>query len=181
MKLFTAILSLALLSAIVGCGDEGIGFNIGKEVPIDVPVDLPVGDPRLIGLGLDPPPVSFTETYDLSEVASDSDLENLDEVLVNGVAYEISGVSTAEQVGLDEFSLVFSSPSGTLGSISLTTPTLQDVAKTDANFDYTALTNALANKETITSEIVVDFATVPAEDILFDFTFYFDVIVKIRE
>lgn len=190
MKLFTAILSLVLLSAIVGCGDEGIGFNIGKEVSAPIPVDLPFSSvpyvPDQVGdywdqINFNPDGYTETTEYNLSEFVSEDDLDALDAVLINRISYEIAGLDANEEVDLDELTISYSiKETGLdLGSISLAR--LENVAKTTSNINSAALSEALFSNQTVIAQSYIDFAALPSGDIEFEFKFYFDVVAKIRQ
>lgn len=177
MRILTTVVCLCFLATMFGCGEAGVGFNIGKEVPVDIPVDLPIGDPLLGSLGGDPAPISQSDNYNISEVTGDS----FDEILVQGVYYSLSDVGSSEQVDLDAITIQLSGSNGSIGSIDITTPTLQDISKTTANFDHAALTTAIQSGNDVISEVTFDFGEYPSEDLNFTFTFYFDVVAKIRE
>lgn len=183
MKLFTAILSLALLSVIVGCGDEGIGFNIGKEVPATIPVDLPFSNPGNLPVGFNPDAYTEETEFNLTDIASEDDLDNLDGIVINAISYDLTGITSGEDVQVDNFSLSFRTEGGILlATIPIATNApLANISKSEADFNQAGLQSALENNETIISEFTIDFQTVPNNDIDFDFTFYFDVVVKIRE
>lgn len=184
MRNLIAITVLAFFA--FSCGEEGIGFNIGKEFPLDIPVDLPNGTPKFVEqVPGDPGPVTFSDTYSLENVDEFSeDLDQLEDIILKNLAFEISGVDASEQFELDSINITLKSEFGvTIAEIKVETPVLNNVAKTNIGdpAGLEALAQALDRKEDIESEVSFDFGEVPNEDINFDFTLYFDVVAKIRD
>lgn len=189
MMKFTATLFLALSLIFMSCGEEGIGFNVSKEFPVDVPIDLPIPGNPLGGLiDVDPEATSFD--YDLSEVGGFDDalgeLNDGGDVVVNNLAYEITGVDADEELDLDELSISINLPSGAI-TIPLAQGTLSNLSKTDIPLTETqkaSIVDELLNNERIDADVVFDLAELPADPndrvILFDFVIYFDVTLKAR-
>lgn len=179
MRNLFSIAALALLA--FSCGEAGVGFNIGKEFPLVIPVELDAGATG--GLPGDPPSITNTDTYSL-EGAGFDDLENLEEVEVVGLAFEITGVSAAESFDLDGITIELETNFGNqIALINITTPQLSNVAKTEISdaSGLNALQQALDNEQDIISNVTFDFGEIPDEDIAIEFVLYFDVVVKIRD
>lgn len=191
MKKFIFSLVVPAMLLLTNCGEEGLGFNVAKEVSAGIPVELPFSSIPYIPGNLDPfwqnlnfNPDGYTESteYDLSEMVSSDDLDFLDEVIVNAISYEIAGLSAEEEVDLDEIRITYTNLTNnqSLGSITLLNR-LENTPKTVAALNYAGISQALAQKATIRAEFYIDFATLPSNDIDFDFVFYFDVLAKIRQ
>ena len=190
-KLIFSLLVPGML-LLVNCGEEGLGFNIGKEISASIPVELPFSSIPYIPAELAPfwqnlnfNPDGYTESteYDLSEMVSSDDLDFLDEVIINSISYEITGLSAEEEVNLDEIRITYTNLSSnqSLGTITLLNR-LQNTPKTAAALNYDLISQALEQKSTIRAEFFIDFAELPSgSDINFDFNFYFDVTAKIRQ
>lgn len=183
MRNLFSIAVLALLA--ISCGDAGVGFNIGKEFPVEIPVDIPAAELGDVNIpGINPPPVTREEEYSL-EGAGYDDLNNLEEVLVKGLAYEISGVESNEQVNLDQLTITLENQFGTtIAEIDITSSQLSNVSKTSIGnaAGLNALKQALDNQEDIVVITTFDFAEIPSSgNIDFDFTLYFDVVAKVRD
>lgn len=179
-RLFTvAIVAFSMYS----CGEAGLGFNIGKEFPLGIPFDIPSGS-LPISIPGNPDGKTETESYSLSKVdAFSDDLDNVEDVVIEGLAYEISGVDNGENYALDEITIELKEGGTIIGSITLPGSQLQNVPKTDVTSDFSLdeLAQILRNKGTITSDVTFDFGEVPNDDISFNFSFYFDVVVKVRD
>lgn len=179
------LLAIAVLAVCVfSCGEAGLGFNIGKEFPLTIPVDLgyfpsiPVADP---------PEFTVNDSYDLDKVdAFSDDLDNLEEVIVNKISYELSGVETNEQLTIQAMTIELFSSGNSLGTIDitdqLTGTTLSNISKTEvSDINVQALSSVLEEGGSIGTEVTFDFGEYPPNDFDFDFTFHFDVVVKIRD
>lgn len=184
MRIFTTVLSLCILAVFSHCGDEGVGFNIGKEFPLDIPIEAPISDFNIPNGGapsdFNPPALpAFSESYDLNDV-DDFQNDAIESVAFESLSYEISGVGTTEEVELDELSI--ETNIGTL--LSLTNQTLTNSSKQSLNLTQSQkdqLADILDAGGTITTDLVFDFAEVPDEDLSFTYTLYFDTVVKIRD
>lgn len=187
--IFSLVVPGMLLFA--NCGEEGLGFNVAKEVSAGIPVELPFSSIPYIPANLAPfwqnlnfDPDGYTESteYDLSEMVSSDDLDFLDEVIINSISYEITGLSAEEEVDLDEIRITYTNLTNNqnLGTITLLNR-LQNTPKTIASLNYDAISQALAQKSTIRAEFFIDFAELPSSDVSCDFIFYFDVTAKIRQ
>lgn len=185
MKILTSVLSLCLLVLLSNCGEAPVGFNIGKVVPLDFPVELEgINDVKLPIQGLaNPPAYTLEESFELTDVTSDVDA--VSEIVINSLEYKIEGVDSNENFNMDEFTILVKRP-GLNGDIiaELTLfengdPIANVARQSITNFDGNALATALSLEEEITTTTTVDFAEIPSP-IKFDFTFYFDVIAKVR-
>lgn len=173
---FIALIAILAFS----CGDAGIGFNIRKEFPVEFPVEIPSSE---LGIpGINPPAVTREEVYSLSEAGFD-DLEYLEEVVVNSLAYEITGVDAKDQIDLDAMKIELISKNTTIAVIDITSNQLQNVTKTTIGTasGLAALQSALDNQEDITARTTFDFAEIPANQIDFNFVLFFDVTIKVRD
>jgi len=190
MKKYIFLLIIPSMLLLANCGDEGLGFNVAKEVSAPIPVELPFSSIPYVPsnlaqfwVDLDFNPDGYTESteYDLSTMVSSDDLDFLDEVIINSISYEITGISAAQEINLDALRITYTNLSNnqSLGSITLGSR-LRNNAKTVAALNYDGISQALAQKATIKAEFFIDFATIPTTDINFDFVFYFDVTAKIR-
>jgi hypothetical protein len=174
LTLFTIVSMIAF-----SCGDEGVGFNAQKEISVDAPLSIPGPPAGIPVIGYDPPAVSSNETFDLSEVSED--LDDLGEVVINSISYEIIDVTTP--VGLDELSLdiilngtpvPFINESGTLSNTSKTTVNLTASQRQQ-------LADQLLSQNSLSFQVTSDLSEVPDQNgINFSFRTYFDVTVKIR-
>ena len=107
MRILSTVFILGALLVLASCGDAPVGFNIAKEVPLDIPVELEgINDPKLPQTGLINPPAYAPDpqTFNLSDVTSDTG-DNI-EVVINGLAYEITGVDNTEDFQMDEFTII---------------------------------------------------------------------------
>ena len=179
---------------LLACGDAGIGFNVSKEFPITVEnITIPIPDtPDAIADLLDdvdPPSQSFN--YDLNEVgAFDDALDDFsnftsDDIIVNLMAYEIQNIIAAEEVNLDVLSITVNI-AGTPLTLFEQTDVLTNQSKTAISLteaQRSSIVDELLNAERIDATVLFDLADVPTngEDIIFDFTLFFDVTLKARD
>ncbi|REE05736.1 hypothetical protein [Marinoscillum furvescens] len=183
MRNLIAITVLAFFA--FSCGEEGIGFNVGKEFPVTIPIDA--GDFPSTPFGGNPPAFTQSETYDLNDVNEFSDdLENLEEVLVNKVSYSISGVDSNEEIEVEELSIELSANGTDIGTLQITNRlpnnVLTDLPKGEiSSLNKSELARVLKDGGTVNAEVTFDFAELPEGNFEFDFEFYFDVVVKIRD
>lgn len=183
LKLFALLIGASLLA--VSCEEQDFGFNIGKEVKLEIPVDYTTTDVGL-ALGLNPP--AREQELSLSEVDafSDalSDIQQLGEVVLEGMSYEITDVSANEETPLDELTISVEAGGQDIELIRLT-GTLQDVSKTEiplTDDQLQAIIDELENTSNdITTRVNIDFASVPSEDIEMNLNVFFDITLKIRE
>lgn len=185
MKLSTIVVALCILTVTYSCGDAPIGFNIGKVVPLDFPVELEgINDSKLPIQGLaNPPAYTLVETFELTDVTSE--VNAVEEILINSLEYKIEGVDASEDFQMDEFTILVRR-AGINGAViaELTLfengdPIANVSRQSITNFDGVELAAALRAEEEITTSAIVDFAEIPSP-IEFEFTFYFDVVVKVR-
>ncbi|MGB3466849.1 MAG: hypothetical protein WBA74_16330 [Cyclobacteriaceae bacterium] len=183
LKLLVLLIGTSLLAA--SCEDQEFGFNVGKEVKLEIPVNYETTE-VLGAVGFNPP--ATQQTLRLSEVDafSDalSDVQQLGEVVLEGMAYEITDVSPGEETPLDELTISVEAGNETIELISLT-GTLQDIEKTEiplTSDQLQKLINELeSNGNDITTIVNIDFASTPSEDIEMNLNVFFDITLKIRE
>ncbi len=185
MRILTTVLSLCVLTVLVNCGTEEVGFNIGQVVPVEFPVELTgINDTKLPIQGLvNPPAYTISETFELSDVTSDGSL--VSEVVVNGLAYKIEGVDSGEDFQMDQLRLVVTDGSTVILDLTVfqSGQPIANVSKLELNssqFNSAALTAALEAERTVSVTTTVDFAEIPSP-IKFDYTFFFDVVAKVRQ
>ena len=185
-------IALNLCAAVVmlSCGDAGIGFNVSSEFPVTVPVivEIPTIQSDIDALlNVNPPSREFT--YNLNEVGAFNDalgeLNRQDNIIVNEVAYEIENISASEEAPLDVMSITLTVAGAPL-EVFRQTGTLTNQSKTlieltDAQ--RSSIVNELFNAERIDAEVVFDLSAIPdsGEDLIFDFTLYFDITLKARD
>lgn len=186
-KLFSYLSIAAIMFA---CGEAGVTFNLSTDfktppATFDVPIPTtPDGLPDIAQLDADPP--SNTISYSLGSVdAFSGDLDNLGEVVINSIYYEIEGISGAESdIDLDEFSIdmilgtnqftLLSIIGGKLSNVSKTEIPLTDQEKAD-------ISNYLFDGGELGADIVFDLASIPTglSTLDMDFIMYFDVTIKV--
>lgn len=183
-------LSLCCAILMLSCGDAGIGFNVSTEFPVTVPVTIEIPTvPSEIADLLDINPPSEEFNYNLNEVGAFddalSDLGGQDNIIVNELSYEIENISSAEEVPLDELTITINIGGAPL-EIFRQTNTLSNqskspIALTDAQ--RSSIVNELFNSDRIDAQVVFDLSDIPdsGEDLVFDFTLYFDVTLKARD
>ncbi|MFT6882328.1 MAG: hypothetical protein ACI83W_001396 [Marinoscillum sp.] len=181
MKNLTLIAALAILA--FSCGEAGIQTNVGKEVSVETPFTIP-GPPVNIPLpNYNPPAISSNEEFDLEDVTSS--IDDLGEVLINSISYEITGIDPSEEVAIDELSAVIAlsgasdleifNISGTLKN----TTSKQILTLTPAQKE--SLQDQLFNQKKIDFSVLVDLNEVPDQaGVSMTFIFYFDATVKIE-
>jgi hypothetical protein len=183
MKITTTALLLLSLVVFTRCGTEGVGVNVGKVVPVKFPVALEgINDPRLPILGLtNPPAYELNESFQLSDITSQGG-DAIESIVVNALQYKIEGVDSNENFQMENFSVTITRAGGAqIAQFDLFTGgTITNQPKTSiTNYDSNALVEAMKAEEEINIKTVIDFAEIPSP-IDFDFTFYFDVFVKVR-
>lgn len=186
MRILTTVLSLCVLTVLVNCGTEEVGFNIGQVVPVEFPVELTgINDPKLPVQGLfNPPAYTITESFELADVTSESS-SVISEIVINGLAYKIEGVDAGEDFQMDELRLLVTDGSIVILDLLVfqSGQPIANVSKLELNssqFNSAALTAALEAERTVTVTTTVDFAEIPSP-IKFDYTFFFDVVAKVRQ
>lgn len=190
--LFFNRMALTVCCAILmlSCGDAGIGFNVSTEVPVTVPVTIEVPTvPSEIADLLDINPPSEQFDYNLNEVGAFDDalgdLGGQDNIIVNELSYQIENISSSEEVPLDELTISITVGGAPL-EIFRQTNTLANQSKTTIALtedQRTSIVNELFNSDRIDAVVVFDLSDIPdsGEDIVFDFTLYFDVTLKARD
>lgn len=172
-----------LLPLLFACGDEGLGFNITKNVPVEFVIEIPANDPAVQEI-----PPSFTETFRLADVGAFEDvLSNLAEtgggVTINAITYSITEVSEEEEVTVDEIRLSVSSSSAEQLNVLGISGTLRNTAATDAGVvdsDVQMITEILTNYKEVDNTLIFYFSELPATDLHFVFTLYYDVTLRVR-
>ncbi len=181
MKIFTTALLLFSTLIFTRCGEEGVGVNIGKEFPIEVPVELPdFPTPS----GVNPPAFTLGDTYSISKVEAFQN-EAVAEVVFNSIKYAIIGVDPDEQIGVEDMTLTI-----TVGQSQIILPisdrfengVLQNLDKSQPipGIDGEKIAQILKDGGSIGADATFDFTTTPTS-IEFQFVFYFDVVVKVRD
>jgi hypothetical protein len=185
MRILTTVLSLCVIAVLVNCGTEDVGFNIGQVVPVGFPVELTgINDSKLPVQGLiNPPAYSISEEFKLSDVTSDGSL--VEEVVINGLAYKIEGVDDGEKFDMDQLRIQVLDGSTVILDLTVFTAgqPIANVSKlelSETQFNSGALTAALEAERTVDVITTADFAEIP-DPIEFDFTFFFDVVAKVRQ
>lgn len=187
MRKLLAFLSIA--SIMFACGEAGVGVNLSTEFPVTAPFDvsIPTTPDGLADL-LDLNPPSESLEYSLGNVdAFSDDLENLGDVEINAIYYEISGLDATESsIDLDEFSITLNIGSVPLPLVNNTGGQLSNVSKTEINLtdaERADLINQLLEGRAIGADVVFDLASIPSglSNLDMDFTMFFDVTVKIQE
>lgn len=182
MKKYFFSLVTFLLPLLFACGDEGLGFNITKNVPVEFIIEIPANDPAV-----QETPPSFTETFRLADVGAFEDvLSNLAEtggVTINSITYSITEVSEEEEVTLDEIRLSVSSSSAEQLNVLGISGTLRNTPETDAGVvdsDVQMITEILTNYKEVDNTLIFYFSELPATDLNFVFTLYYDVTLRVR-
>ncbi|WP_258103701.1 hypothetical protein [Marinoscillum sp. MHG1-6] len=183
MRILTTVLSLCILLGLMSCGEEGVGFNIGKEIPVEFPVQLSgINDPKLPFVNVNPPAYTVSDTYNLSEVTGDA----AESVVLKKISYEVSNVDAGEAYQMDEVSVTIrdQTTASDIGTffIFLNEPLAnKSYTQIDSTaISYTALEQALLEEHTLEVSSTFDFQELGGS-VDFDFTFYFDVIAKVRD
>jgi hypothetical protein len=180
-KLFrtTAPLVLLLFGA---CGDAGIGFNITRNVPIVFKITVPGNDP---GVEINPP--AFTQTFRLADVTAFqdvlSDLAASDAIAVNSITYSIADVSHEEEVPIDNISLTLTSATEEQVSVLDITGSLRNIPETPAGVndtDRNGVKEILTHYQEVDNTLTFDFAEVPASDLNFTFTLFYNITLRVR-
>ncbi len=174
--------ALSLLPLTFACGDEGVGFNITKKVPVIFNVEIPANDPVVL---ISPP--DFIETYRLRDVgAFDDVLSNLDEtngLIVNEISYSITEVDPDEEITIDEIRLNVTSSGAEQRSVLGISGTLQNTPETKATVtssDINIIAEILLNYQEVDNILVFYLPEAPANDLNFVVTLYYDVTVRAR-
>lgn len=183
LKLFTLLLGVVLLAG--SCDEQEFGFNVSKEVLLEIPVDYEV-DEVIASLGLNPPATEERLVLGEVDAFSDalSDAQDLGEIVLNSIAYEITDVSAAEETPLDELTISVEAGSEIIELIALD-GSLRNVSKTNIQLTQAQL-NALVNELSATGNdlntiVNVDFQQSPSEDIQLNINMFFDITLKIRQ
>lgn len=185
-----AILAFCAL-LLFGCGDAGIGFNVSKEFPVEVPITIEIPTvPSEIADLLDVNPPSEAFNYNLNEVgAFDDALDGLggsaDNIIVNELSYEITEISAAEEAPLDELTISVNIGGAPL-EIFRQTDQLTNQSKTPITLteaQRSSIVNELFNSDRVDATVVFDLSDIPSsgEDLVFNFTLYFDVTLRARD
>ena len=179
-----------LMPLLFACGEEGLTFNLSTDfatppASFNVPIPtLPDGLPDIGALDADPPSESIS--YSLGSVdAFSGDLDQLGGVLINSLAYEISGIEGAEQnILLDEFSIEMVLGPNRFTLLSIMDGPLANVPKSDIQITESQkqeISDYLFSGQELGAEIVFDLQEIPTglTSLNMDFVMYFDVTVKI--
>ncbi len=172
--LFIAVAGLFLFS----CGEEGVGFNARKEVGVTSSMEIPGVAVALPG---DVPERRQDITFELEDVTTDLDF--LDEIILNSLSYEITGIDSDEELDIDELSINLQTSTGSIEIIRLTSLANTD-GKVQSNLsssDLLALQNQIFIQKEADGTIFLDLIGFPNEDLEFDIVTYFDVTAKIRD
>ena len=169
------------------CGEAGVGVNLSKELPVTIPFDVEVPTvPSALEdlLNVNPPSESLSYSLDGVDAFAD-DLDNIGEVTINSISYEISDIDAQEAgVELDEFSV----------TIQFGTVPVQVVSQVDQNLsnsgkqliDLTAaeleeLQTQLFGGSPISAEVIFDLKSIPPDvsNLSISYTMYFDVTIGV--
>lgn len=189
------LITIAVVAfSVFSCGEAGLGFNIGKEFPLNMPVDFNnfTGLPDVPGFNYNPQAFEVEDSYKLDKVdAFSDDLDNLDEVIINKISYALSGVDPSDEIEVEEMTLELFKNGISLGTITITDDLpgnatdgyqLSDISKNEiTTLDLDELSSILKEGGEVGTKARFDFGELPPNDFAFDFTFHFDVIVKIRD
>lgn len=172
------LLCIALLGAIFySCGEEGIGFNAQKVVGVDSQMEIPSVPLNV----LDAPEQRQEISFDLEDVTGELDF--LDEVELNGISYEISGIEADEELDIDELTVTLSTASGDIQFMRLTSlaNTNGKVNISLSSSELNSLEDQMFSRNELDGEVLLDLIEFPEEDLEFTITTYFDVTAKIRD
>ena len=184
-----------ILFAITSCGDAGVGFDVTADFPVTGPVNFVIPASPFTDQNVNP---DVTEiNYSLNEVDAFSDALNdlesqggisPDDIEIIELSYEINGISSDEQLPIEENSLDVNTASGTVNIPIISGGGLTDVSKTViplSTTDKSAIINELQRASNIDTDIIVDIGTIPTssveQPIVFDFKLYFNVLLKVRD
>lgn len=190
-KLFFILLTPSLMYS---CGEAGVGFDVGAELPIDVGtmfIDIPgTGLPT----NIDPESIEFD--YNLSDVDGFEDaVDELNsagaEIFLNGVSYEFSGVneqgeSYNENVPIESIRIEFTGI-GTPLEINFPGGVLDNISKTSVDISgvKSAIESALLNNRGVGASFIFDMGEITSpssnEQIDFDVRIYFDAAIRVRD
>ena len=185
MRRLLSYFSIATL--LFACGEAGVGVNLSKELPITVPFDIavPTAPADLINL-LDVNPPSESLNYSLDGVdAFADDLDNLGEVTINSISYEISDIDATEAgVELDEFSVTIMFGTVPVKVVSQVNQNLSNSGKqliSISDQDMLELQNQLFGGGNIGAEVIFDLKSIPSglDNLSINYTMYFDVTVGV--
>lgn len=185
MRKLLAFLSIATI--MFACGEAGVGFNLSTEFPVTAPFAVPIPTtPEGLTDLLDLNPPSESLEYSLGSVdAFSDDLDNLGEVEINAIYYEITGIDGNEgNIDLDEFRITLTIGGVGLPLVNNTGGQLANVAKTEISLtdsERSELINQLLGGGAIGADVLFDLASIPSglTNLGMDFTMFFDVTVKI--
>jgi len=183
LKLLSLLLGVVIITG--SCDDQEFGFNVSKDVGLDVPVSYTT---TVIDNSLNLNPPAVTEELRLTEVEAFSDalndLDNLGEIVVNSLSYEISGVDAAEVTPLDELTISVNASGQVIELISLTDE-LNNVTKTAISLTPAELaamqSELLEPGNDLTTIVNIDFQSSPSSDVDINITVFFDITLKVRE
>lgn len=180
-KLFSwaCCLQSLLLSS---CGQEGIGFNITRKVPVVFEIAIAANDPSVEETHPD-----FTEAFRLADTGSFrdvlSDLAEADGVTINSVTYSITEVSEEEEITLDEIRLSVASSDAEQLNVLGISGTLRNTPETEAGVsdaDVALIEEILTNYHEVDNTLIFDLGEVPSNELNFVFTLYYDVTLRAR-
>ena len=167
-----------------------MGFNVSKDLPITVPItiEFPTAPDDLTDLlDINPPREEFN--YNLNEVGAFddalSDLSGSENILVNRLSYEITEISSSEETPLDVLSITINIAGQPL-EILTKTGTLTNQSKIEiplTDDQRNSIIDELATGDAVDAFVIFDLSAVPesGENLVFDFTLYFDITLKARD
>ncbi|MFT4736298.1 MAG: hypothetical protein ACI8QD_000176 [Cyclobacteriaceae bacterium] len=176
----TLLSYFTIAAMLFSCGEAGVGFNLSKNLPVTIPVSFPAAGFDIANFN---PPASppISEEYDLSDLGED--INDIPEVLINELAFEISGISAAEEVDLDNLTIDLILSNNSRISLVPTLSRLENQALTvilsSPNPQLEQLASTLITDKRIAFEVIFDFAEIPTVDLEFEYNLYFDVTAKI--
>ena len=185
LKQLTPLLFGIILLA-SSCDDQEFGFNISKEVSVDIPVVYETSEVAS-SVNFNPPPV--TEELRLAEFDAFADnlneLSGVGSLVINSIAYEITGIAGDEATLLDALVISTTAGSEEISLVSLTGGVLANTGRTDIPLTSSQLSalqsELLGGGNDLSIFVNIDFAAIPVENIDVNVRVYFDITLKIRE
>ena len=184
--IFYSILVGAILF-LSSCEGEEFGFNISAETgfPLnDISYTVPEFTNPFNTNEFNPNPIE--STISLSDVDAFQDdlnaINELGDVSINAIYYEITNVDEVEMVALDELSISVTTGGPEINLITLT-DRLDNIPRTRIDLsqsDLTTLSNDFIGDNNILTNVNFDAAELPAEGININIQVFLDITLRIR-